>query len=429
MIKNLSPINLSKKLFPINRSLSGKGNRETLFILKKIFNNLVIKNFKSNLKVYDWKIPKEWIVNDAYIITPDNKKICQFKKNNLHLVGYSHSIKKKITLKNLNKNLHSIPDQPTAIPYITSYYEKNWGFCIDHNQRKKLKPGDYQVFIDTKFKTGKLNYGEILINGHLKREILFSTYICHPSMANDEVSGIVVSLFLANYLKKKKRKYSYRFIFIPETIGSIAYIHKNLNHLKGKMLAGFVLSCVGDDRCFSFLPSKYQNKTSDKILKKIFDKIKSKKIIYHWNERGSDERQFCSPHVDLPVSSIMRSKYMEYPEYHTSLDKIGTVVTNKGLKQSIKLCEKIVNHIEKLYFPISTKICEPFMTKHKLYSTLRNKKLKSHHIVNNSNVMNFLTWCDGNNSLDEIAERARLNKNTVNKIFNLLLKKKLIKLS
>ncbi len=428
MLKKISPIDLCKKLFPINRSLTGKGNRETLSILRNICSDLEIKSFKSNTKVFDWRVPREWDVKDAYILTPDKKKICSFKDNNLHLVGYSHSINKKISLKELQKNLYSLPKQPNAIPYITSYYEKNWGFCLTDNQRKKLKKGVYKVVIDTKFLNGKLNYGEIFYKGKLKKEIFFSTYICHPSMANDETSGMVVAIFLANYLRKKKTRYSYRFLFNPETIGSISYLSKNIEKLKKNMLGGYVLSCVGDDRCFSYLPSKYGNTPSDSVAKFIFDKIKSKKKIYDWSERGSDERQYCAPFVDLPVSSIMRSKYMEYPEYHTSLDKIGTVVTNKGLMESIKFYINIIEKFENSFFPIASKLCEPFMTKYNLYSTLKNKKNRSLNVISNSKIMNFLTWCDGKNSLDDISNLINLNKNSTSALFKLLLKKKLIKI-
>ena len=428
MLKKISPIDLCKKLFPINRSLTGKGNRETLSILRNICSDLEIKSFKSNTKVFDWRVPREWDVKDAYILTPDKKKICSFKDNNLHLVGYSHSINKKISLKELQKNLYSLPKQPNAIPYITSYYEKNWGFCLTDNQRKKLKKGVYKVVIDTKFLNGKLNYGEIFYKGKLKKEIFFSTYICHPSMANDETSGMVVAIFLANYLRKKKTRYSYRFLFNPETIGSISYLSKNIEKLKKNMLGGYVLSCVGDDRCFSYLPSKYGNTPSDSVAKFIFDKIKSKKKIYDWSERGSDERQYCAPFVDLPVSSIMRSKYMEYPEYHTSLDKIGTVVTNKGLMESIKFYINIIEKFENSFFPIASKLCEPFMTKYNLYSTLKNKKNRSLNVISNSKIMNFLTWCDGKNSLDDISNLINLNKNSTSALFKLLLKNKLIKI-
>ena len=248
-------------------------------------------------------------------------------------------------------------------------------------------------------------------------------------MANDEISGMVVAIFLANYLRKKNTRYSYRFLFIPETIGSIAYLSKNLNNLKNNMLAGYVLSCVGDERCFSFLPSKYGNTPSDKIAIEIFKKIKTKKKVFDWNERGSDERQYCAPFVNLPVSSIMRSKYAEYPEYHTSLDKIGTVVTNKGLTETINFYKNVIKKFENTYFPVSTKICEPFMTKYNLYSTLKNKKDKNLNVLSNSKIMNFLTWCDGTNSLEDISKKINLKKNLSFELFKLLKKKKLIKVS
>ena len=204
MNKKLTPISFAKKIFPLNRSLSGEGNRKTLKEIKKVCSKLKIRKFFSNQKVYDWKIPLEWNVKEAYLIDPKGKKICSFKKNNLHLVGYSYPQKKNINLNELQKHLHSIPDKPSAIPYVTTYYEKNWGFCISHKQRKKLIRGNYKVFINTELKKGALNYGEIFIKGKSNKEVFFSTYICHPSMANNETSGITVNTFLAKILSKKK---------------------------------------------------------------------------------------------------------------------------------------------------------------------------------------------------------------------------------
>lgn len=419
----MKPISFANKIFPFNRSLTGKGNKMTLCEIKKLCPNLKIKNFPSNKKVYDWKIPLEWHVRDAYIIAPNNKKICDFKKNNLHLVGYSHPQNKIINLKQLKHHLHSIPKKPSAIPYVTSYYEKNWGFCIAHNDRKKMTNGNYKILIDSEFKLGFLNYGEILIKGKSSKEIFFSTYICHPSMANNEISGITVNTFLAMYLSKKKPYYSYRFVFLPETIGSIAYLHKNAKKLKAKVLAGFNITCVGDERSFSFLPSKYGNTFSDFVAKFFFNKISGKKIIYSWNDRGSDERQYCSPFIELPITSIMRSKYGQYNEYHTSLDKLGTVVTNKGLSQSINLYKKIISAIDKSLFPISVKKCEPFMTKYNLYKTLK----KSHFPISPRKIMDYLSWCDGKNSTDMIIKKINVKKSIGENILNILYKKKLVK--
>ena len=220
-------IKIASELFPIYRCLIGPGVNETLKYLKKIYPELNIKKIKSGTKVFDWLVPDEWHVKNAYISDMNGNIIVDLKNNNLHLVGYSIPQNRSLSLKNLNKHLHSLPVQPNAIPYVTSYYKKTWGFCLKHNQRKKLKNQIYNVFIDSKFKKGFLRYGEIYIKGLSKKEILLSTYICHPSMANNEVSGPSVAIKLAEYLQKKKMKYSYRIIFIPETIGSIAYLSKN----------------------------------------------------------------------------------------------------------------------------------------------------------------------------------------------------------
>jgi aminopeptidase-like protein len=422
--KKLTPISFAKKIFPLNRSLSGGGNRQTLKEIKKLCSKLIIKKFVSNKKVYDWRIPLEWNVRDAYIIDPNGKKICSFKKNNLHLVGYSYPQKKNINLNELQKHLHSIPDKPSAIPYVTTYYEKNWGFCISHKQRKKLIRGNYKVFINTELKKGALNYGEIFIKGKSNKEVFFSTYICHPSMANNETSGITVNTFLAKILSKKKTYYSYRFVFLPETIGSIAYLSKNLKKMKAKIIAGFNITCVGDERSFSLLLSKYGNTFTDFIAKKNFKILKGKKRIYSWNDRGSDERQYCSPFIDLPICSLMRSKYGEYKEYHNSLDQLGSVVTNKGLSQSIEVYKKIIEDIEKSNFPTSVKKCEPFMTKYNLYNTLKKNKFK----INPRKIMDYLSWCDGKNSSEMIKEKINVSKLFEKDIFKVLLKKKLIKL-
>ena len=422
-------LNLIKKLLPLNRSLMGKGNLQTLKILKEYNNNLKIKYFKSGEKIFDWKIPNEWKIKDSYILTPNNKKICDLKANNLHVMGYSRKIKKSLSLKDLQKNLFSLKHSPNAIPYITSYYKKDWGFCLKHSEREKLKKGIYKVFINAKFEPGKMHYGEIFIKGKLKKEIFFSTYICHPSMANNELSGPTLAIFLSKFLQNKKRRYSYRIVFNSETIGSIAYINKNLTNLKKNLLAGYILTCVGDERSFSFLPSREGNTTSDRFALRIFKNIKKKKIYYSWLDRASDERQYCSPGVNLPICSIMRSKYGSYKEYHTSLDTIGKVVTKKGLKDCYEVYKKIIQDFEKSYFPKSKHKCEPFMTKYKLYPSINNRSnwiLPSE--IETRNIMNFISWCDGKHSLEEISKKIKLKRNLIDKIFKILLKKKIIEI-
>ena len=422
-------LELLKKLTPIYRSITGKGNLQTLKYLKSLDNKLKIKYFKSGEKVFDWKVPLEWKIKDAYIITPDNKKICDFKKNNLHLMAYSKKIKKILPLQKLQKNLYSLKKLPNAIPYVTSFYKKNWGFSIEHHKREKLKSGNYKIIVDSEFIKGKMYYGEILVKGKLRKEILFSTYICHPQMANNETSGPVLAFYLSQFLKKKKRRYSYRIVFTSETIGSIAYLNKNFQSLKNNLLAGYILTCVGDEKCFSFLPSRTGDTLSDKYALKIFKKIKQRKKYYTWLDRASDERQYCSPGIDLPISSIMRSKYGSYKEYHTSLDKAGSVVTNKGLKDTFNIYKKIITDFEKSFFPISKYKCEPFMSKYKLYPSINDRSnwVKPSEIQTR-NVMNFISLCDGKNSIEDISNKININTKTAKKIFQKLIKLKLIKL-
>tara|TARA_B100001057_G_scaffold489065_1_gene574607 strand:- start:5529 stop:6797 length:1269 start_codon:yes stop_codon:yes gene_type:complete len=418
-------LKLAKKLFPLNRSLTGTGNLKTLKILQLEIKNLKIKKFDSGKKVYDWKIPKVWNIKNAWIKNEDGEILVDYRSNNLHLVNYSSPVKKKIHFSNLKKNIYYLKSLPNAIPYLTSYYKKRWGFCLSYNQYKKFnKKSFYNVYIDSFFEKGSLHYGEVKIKGRSKKEIFLSTYICHPSMANNEVSGIVLLTYLTKFINKfKNRYYSYRIIFIPETIGSIAYIHKNKTHLQKNIVAGFNVTCVGDEGNFSLLFSKDENKLSDRFAKKIF---KSKRINYKkysWLERGSDERQYCSPLVDLPITTIMKTKFGEYKEYHTSLDKIGTVVTQKGLKESLRIYKFLIDEIEKTIIPKSKIVCEPFLTKYNLIDTLGAKRKID---KKTRNLLNFVSYCDGKTTLDEITEKCKISKIKGHKLFQLLIKKNII---
>ena len=312
--------NLAKNtLYPICRSLTGKGTKKTLSIIKNEFPSLKIYNVSSRSKVFDWNVPDEWNVSDAYVLDKKSNKIIDFKLNNLHLIGYSIPVNKIINKVELFKHLYSLPKQPEAIPYITSYYKKYWGFCVTHKKKnefnKKYKKNDkFKVVIKSSLNSkGYLNYGELVIKGQSKQEILISTYICHPSMANNELSGPIVSMSLINYFKKiKNLSKTIRFIFIPETIGSITYISKNLYDLKSNLIGGYNLSCIGDERQHSCLLSKYENSPSDKALIEAYKKLRIKYKKYSFLKRGSDERQFNSPGIDLPITSIFRSKYGSY---------------------------------------------------------------------------------------------------------------------
>tara|TARA_Y100001970_G_C14243249_1_gene866240 strand:+ start:963 stop:2276 length:1314 start_codon:yes stop_codon:yes gene_type:complete len=432
MNNSLEIFNLAKKLWPLNRSITGKGTLDTLKVLKKICKNLKIKNIKSGKKVFDWNIPKEWKINEAFIINPNGKKICDFKKNNLHVVNYSIGVNKILNLKELKKKLFSIPEQPKAIPYRTSYYSKNWGFCISHNDKKKLINGKYKIKIDAKHFDGKLSYGEILIKGKSKKEIFLSTYICHPSMANNELSGPCVLIYLAKWINNfKARKFSYRIVFIPETIGSIAYLSKNLKKMKKNIFAGYNLSCIGDDRSISFLPSRKGDSMSDRVALHVLNKNFPKYKKYSWLERGSDERQYCSPGVDLPICSVMRSKYGTYKEYHTSLDKLNTVVSPKGLKKSFEIYKNIILTLEKNTYLKTTNLCEPNLGKRNLYDSIGGQAKKGTKLsrrFKSRSILNILSYSDGKNSILDISEKCGINLFELNKLTKLLIKKKLIKL-
>ncbi len=364
---------LARVLWPLNRSLSGEGVRKTLEILRDQIPALKIQSIKSGARVFDWTVPTEWQVKEAFIIDPTGRRICDFSANNLHLVGYSEPFEGEMSLEKLQDHLYSLESQPDAIPYVTSYYKQSWGFCISQKDRDALEPGIYKIFVRTKFLDGELNYGELEIKGKSSREVFFSTYICHPSMANNELSGPVLAANLAKLLMRHENYYTYRFIFIPETIGSLIYMRQHLDHMKMNMIAGFVLTCVGDERAFSFLPSRQGNTVADKAALKVLQEQGIDFIRYSWLDRGSDERQYCSPGADLPVCSVMRSKYGTYPEYHTSLDTLGDVVTEKGLQGSFDVYSKIIESLEAQRFPRALQVGEPQLGRRNLWPNLSIK--------------------------------------------------------
>ena len=410
-------------LFPINRSITGQGVRDTLKFFKQIIPELEIKSFPTGFRAFDWEVPKEWNITDAYILDCNGSKIVDFKKNNLHIVGYSKPISEYMELEDLISHLYYIENQPDAVPYVTSYYKKSWGFCLTYNQFKSLKKGKYFVHIDSNFSDGVLNYGEILIPGKRKEEIFLSSYICHPSMANNELSGPIVTIALANELRKKSNEFSYRLILIPETIGSICYLKENLELLKQNVIAGYNISCVGDDNDYSFLPSRNENTISDKVALNILNKSNISFKTYSWLERGSDERQYCWPGIDLPIASIMRTKYGEYPEYHTSLDNLN-YISKEGLLGSLKIYLEVILALEHNKKYLVKTLAEPKLDKRGLYSTL-SKKGSS---IKSRTILNFLSYCDGYNDLIDISNKIELPISDTIELKELLLSKGLIEL-
>ena len=397
---------LCEKLFPICRSITGDGFRKSLAIIKNDvqLDDLQFFEVATGTQCFDWEVPEEWNIKDAYIITPDGNKICDFKVCNLHVVSYSTPINQKISLEMLQNHLYSLPNQPEAIPYITSYYQKRWGFCITEQQRAMLKPGSYQVYIDSELTAGSLTYGELIIAGETEQEVFLSSYLCHPSMANNELSGPVVTAFLAKWLLSlPSRKYTYRIIIIPETIGSITYLSRHYKTMKENIIAGFNITCVGDDRAYSYLPSRTGDTLADQVAKHVLAHTHPEYVSYSFLDRGSDERQYCSSGIDLPVCSIMRTKYGCYPEYHTSLDDLE-LVTASGLLGSYRVLKKAIQCLESNETLATAVLGEPQLGKRGLYPTIGTKEGEAKV----QNMMNFLAYCDGVSSNLEIAEKIKV---------------------
>ena len=410
-------------LFPICRSITGDGIQKTLKYFEKLNPSLKRIKFKSGSKVFDWTVPPEWSINNAYIKHSSGKKYADFKKNNLHLVNFSIPINKYIKKKDLIKKIHTIKNFKKAIPYVTSYYKRDWGFCLSDNEKKKLPDGNYKVFIDSVFKKGNLHLSHSILKGNKKNEIFFSSYVCHPSMANNELSGPVVLNALIKYIKTnyKKTKYTYRFVLLPETIGSIAYLSRYKNILKKRVMMGFNLSCLGDNKAYSIIKGP-NNNLSYKALYSILKKKKNLKV-YDFKYRGSDERQYCSPGIDLPVVGFCRSKYGEFKEYHTDQDNLK-LISQKSLEQSLEVLKKLVDVCEVSLFPKTQTFCEPNLSKRNLYPTTSTLSSMTNDLRLRKDILAF---SDGKRSIFDLSEILDKDVLEISNEIKILKNKKLIK--
>lgn len=428
----MSKIDLDKlfdELFPLNRSIMGQGYRNSLDILKKFIPFKKYK-YKTGQKVFDWRIPKEWEIKDAFVKFK-GKKIIDFKKNNLHVVNYSKFIKKKISLENLQKNLYSLKNKPNYIPYVTSYYEKNWGFCTSHNFRKKLKRGEYECLINSKFKNGFLVNGLSKLKGKFKKINLLSTYLCHPSMANNELSGPLVLTGLYERISKwEKRNFNYYFLVNPETIGSLCFLKTFGHKLKNQLNSGLVLTCLGGSKKkLSYKLSKNGNSPLDKLFKYLEKNEKNYLIRPFDASSGSDERQYNSPGFNLNVGNISRTVYGEYPQYHNSGD-------NKNFMQ-IKKIKETINELEKILlindqiFPIKRifPFGELMLGKRNMYPNINFQKNNKKLLKLTKIILNILSYADGKITILDIASKFNYPLNDCLAAQKICLDKKFIKFS
>ena len=408
-----------KRLFPINRSITGNGNRETLKILQELI-PLKIIEYPTGQEVYDWTIPKEWNIHDAWIKNSKGEKIVDFKISNLHVVSYSIPVHKKISFSALKKHLHYLEDLPEAIPYRTSYYNEDWGFCLSYNQYKKYFHNNekYEVFIDSELNYGSLSLGEIVLNGNSSKEILISCYFCHPSMANDSLSGVVLTAFLTKELMKLNLNYTYRIIFAPETIGAIAYCANNELHMKN-IKEGLVITTCGGPGKFGYKQSWDKNHSINNMIEDVFKEYNKDFITYPFDIHGSDERQYSSQAFRINCVTISKDKYYEYDYYHTSLDNLN-FVKGQYINESLKLYYSLISKIEKnLKFKNLMPTCEVMLSKYDLYPKMGGT---INQLISNSKkneldiILELLFYCDGEVSLYNLSRQLEMDLNVLYEI-------------
>lgn len=395
---------MAEKIFPICRSIMGEGVRKTLHILDDYISqsegiHFNIYEVPSDTSVFDWIIPKEWVIREAYIDDESGNRIIDMKNNNLHVLGYSSSIDKWVDLAELKEHIFTQPDQPETIPYVTSYYKEQYGFCMSQEQLNTLPDGKYHMYIDSEFIDGNLTYAEINLAGKSDEAVLITSYICHPSMANNECSGPALLAELVRYVNKmKNRHYTYIFVLNPETIGSLTYLQQKYQYLKEHLAVGAVLSCVGDDRSYSLIHTRYADTLADKSLANILSNRKGFHE-YSFLERGSDERQYNAPGIDLPVVGFCRTKYGEYSEYHTSADDMG-MISPAGFQGSFEVMTEWLNALEHNHKYKIKILGEPQLGKRGLYPNISRRGGYEEVAA----IKDFIAYADGSNDLIDLSD-------------------------
>ncbi|MCU1240411.1 MAG: hypothetical protein JWO71_1137 [Candidatus Acidoferrum typicum] len=391
-------------LYPICRSITGEGLRETLRVLGQ-YVPLDLREVPTGTQVFDWTVPKEWNIRDAYVKNSRGERVIDFRSSNLHVVNYSAPVRRKMRLAELKMHLFTLPDRPDWIPYRTSYYNETWGFCISHRQLEGLPDDEYEVVIDSTLQPGSLSYGEYFLSGELPDEIIISTHCCHPSMCNDNLSGIAIATFLAKHLSMRPRRYSYRFLFIPGTIGAITWLALNEEKIS-RIRHGLVLTGLGDSGKLHYKKSRQASADIDLAAAHVLHHGAYQHQLLDFSPYGYDERQFCSPGINLAVGRLSRSPHGTFPEYHTSADDLA-FVHPENLAESFDACLQILALLERngTFLNLNPK-CEPQLGKRGLYTMIGGARDAGTRELAMLWVLNL---SDGSHSLLDIAERSKLS--------------------
>lgn len=414
----------ASELYPICRSITGDGLRETLRrIAEKI--PLQVHEVPSGTKVFDWTVPREWNIREAYIVNSHGDRVIDFRDSNLHVVNYSIPIHKKLPLRELRNHLHTLPEHPDWIPYRTSYYREDWGFCLSQRQLDSLGEDEYEVVIDSSLQDGHITYGECVLPGEMPDEILLSVHCCHPSLCNDNLSGVAIATFLAQALGAKSRRYTYRFLFIPGTIGSITWLNRNEDIVQ-RIKHGLVLACVGDPGAFSYKKTRRGNAEIDSAVLHLLMGSGNPYNVREFSPYGYDERQYCSPAFNLPVGCLNRTQHGKFPEYHTSADNLDFIVP-EALENTYSFCLEIFELLERnrKYRNVNPK-CEPQLGKRGLYREMGGYPDSEARELAMLWVLNL---SDGENSLLDIALRSGLKFAAVSQAASLLFEHGLLALN